>query len=275
MGSGYIKRLPAFRDLGARLAKFWCAPRTVDIAIEAGDPGCLRLDSPIRLETIHRAIELGMGIMVHVADPDTWFRAKYADERRYGTKRDQYEPLEAVLESIAPVPLMAAHMGGWPEDLEFLSGLLRRHPNLFLDTSAAKWMIRELSRHRTEAIHAFFEAFGDRVLFGSDNVTMEEHLGSSTTGGLRAEMTRKASSRSEAFDLYASRYAALRTLFETEHVGESPIADPDLAMEDPARFGPLDAPVLAGKALSRPQLKLLYRGAAEALDQAITATGSA
>ncbi|MHC4590503.1 MAG: hypothetical protein ACYTAQ_14535 [Planctomycetota bacterium] len=39
-----------------------------------------------------------------------------------------------------------------------------------------------------------------------------------------------ASSPQEAFDLYASRYWALRTLFETDHVGPSPIADPDLAL---------------------------------------------
>lgn len=271
MGKGYRERLPQFKALGASLAKFWCAPRAIDYAIELGDPLCMRLDAPIRKDTIACALDLGMGIMVHVADPDTWFRAKYADHTRYGTKLEQYEPLEALLEDIAPVPLLAAHMGGWPEDLEFLSGLLSRHPNLVLDTSAAKWMIRELSRHSTTAMQSFFHAFRGRILFGTDNVTMDAHLDPAAGEGRHASMVQKAASPTEAFDLYASRYAALRTLFETDHVGESPIADPDLAMEHPDAFGPLDGPTLSGKAFPKDELCVLYRDAAVALTSRLEA----
>ena len=62
----------------------------------------------------------------------------------------------------------------------------------------------------------------------------------------------------------ASRYWALRTLFETEHRGPSPIVDPDLHKVDPSV--PEDAtPPLHGCGLSGADLKMLYHDAAEAL----------
>ena len=160
------------------------------------------------------------------------------------------------------VPWIAAHMGGWPEDLEFLTGLLERHDNLHLDTSAAKWMIRELSPHSRADLVTFLKRFDRRILFGSDIVADDEHL----TGVKKEwEVQAQASNALEAFDLYASRYWALRTLWETAYLGPSPIADPDLAMVDPDRHDPLDAPELAGKSIPRPLLTNLYRGAAEKL----------
>ena len=75
----------------------------------------------------------------------------------------------------------------------------------------------------------------------------------------------QASSPEEAFDLYASRYWALRTLWESDYEGASPIADPDLAMVDPERFGPLDSPQLSGKRIPRELLEHLYHDAAVTL----------
>ena len=71
-------------------------------------------------------------------------------------------------------------------------------------------------------------------------------------------MDAKASSPEDAYDLYASRYWALRTLLETDHVGASPIADPDLHLVDPDNHTPLDAPLLRGCSLPDDVLKALY-----------------
>jgi hypothetical protein len=71
-----------------------------------------------------------------------------------------------------------------------------------------------------------------------------------------------ADSPEGAFDLYASRYLALRMMLETGYDGESPIADPDLMMVDPARFGPMDAPTLRGLSLPVDVLAEMYGGAA-------------
>lgn len=259
-GEGYLDRIRGYRDVGARLAKFWTAPRIVDVGRETGDPSMFRLDGPIRRAGMELAIELGMGIMVHIADPDTWFQTRYADASIYGTKAQQYEPLETVLRDYQ-VPFMVAHMGGWPEDLDFLDGLLDRHPRLTLDASATKWIVREISRHDPSRMLGFLERWRGRILFGSDIVTLDEHLVAGEPDD-QNEMNRKAGSRDEAFDLYASRYWALRTLWETDHDGESPIADPDLAMVDPDHHDEMSAPRLRGMSLPPEVLGGFYRDAA-------------
>ncbi len=258
-GRGYLERIKAFHSEGVRTVKFWAAPRATDYAIEFGDPTALALGSPARTEAADLAASLGMRFMVHCADPDTWFATRYRDASVYGTKRQQYEPLEAMLDRWR-VPTLVAHMGGWPEDLNFLDALLARHSNLWLDTSATKWMLRELSRHPRDELVAFLDRHAGRIMFGSDTVTTDEHL---VQRGDKTDMAAKASDAHEAFELYASRYWALRVFWETAWRGPSPISDPDLAMVDPARYAADDAPAMRGVALDPERLRTLYRTAAE------------
>lgn len=261
MGREYTARLGEFRKHGSRIAKFWSAPRIYDASPEPFASSPCRLNAPARMEAMKAAEDLGMIFMAHVADPDTWFQTKYRDAARYGTKRQQYDLLEDVLERFKS-PWIAAHMGGSPEDLGFLSQLLERHPNLYLDCSATKWIVRELSKHPAEKVREFFVRWSGRILFGSDIVTSDAHLAADVNG---TEMDAKASSREEAYDLYASRYWALRTLLETAHDGESPIADPDLHLVAPERHTPLDAPQIRGFALPPECLDTLYFRAATKL----------
>jgi hypothetical protein len=261
LGAGYVERIEQFHAAGARIAKFWAAPRAVDYASEWGDPRGLRLDAPARLDAMQAAHDLGMVFMTHVADPDAWFRTRYVDTQRYGTKLQQYEPLEEMLERFDQ-PWIAAHMGGSPEDLELLGNLLERHDNLYVDTSATKWMVRELSRQPRAVLVDLLTRFPGRILFGSDIVTSDEHL---KRGDENHEFTSRANSPEEAFDLYASRYWALRTLLESRYVGLSPISDPDLSLVDPERFGPLDSPALVGKSLPEQLLNGIYHDAAKTL----------
>ena len=72
-----------------------------------------------------------------------------------------------------------------------------------------------------------------------------------------------------AFELYASRYWAMRMLFETDYRGPSPIADPDLALVEPDKYTDLDAPQLAGKALPAEVLAGVYFDAAHTLLDAL------
>lgn len=262
MTTGFVKRIEQYHALGSRIAKFWAAPRAVEYAIEMGDPALLRLDAPHSIEAMQVAVDLGMIFMTHVADPDTWFATKYRDASVYGTKRQQYEPFEELLDRFGQ-PWIAAHMGGWPEDLEFLTGLMNRHQNLHLDTSATKWMVRELSRHSREELLTFLQAFRGRVLFGSDIVVAEEHLRPPADG--EKEVYSRANAPKEAFELYASRYWSLRTLFETDYRGQSPIADPDLAMTEPDQYTDLDAPPLLGRSLPTDILRSIYHDAAHEL----------
>mgnify|MGYP001596818007 CR=1 FL=1 len=95
-------------------------------------------------------------------------------------------------------------------------------------------MVREVSARPREA-REFLIRRADRILFGADNLTQPDRTA----------------------DLYASRYWALRTLWETDYDGESPIEDPDV----PAGA----APRLRGISLPREILVRIYRGTAESL----------
>lgn len=189
--------LDRFLDLGVSIIKYWSAPR--------GRERGLLVDAPWRIETTRRAIAAGVRtFMVHVADPDAWFRTVYADAGKYGTKADQYVGLRRMLEMFPEAVWIGAHMGGDPEHPDHLQSLLETYPNLHLDTSATKWQVREVSARRA-AIRDLVCRHADRFLFGTDLVT-RHHL---------------------PREHYVSRYWCQRTLWESAWQGPSPIADPD------------------------------------------------
>jgi hypothetical protein len=84
-GAGYVERIRQYHHEGAKIVKFWAAPRGKDFAEQWNIPGALDLDTPTRRQGMEVACELGMSIMVHIADPDTWFQTMYKDSNRYGT----------------------------------------------------------------------------------------------------------------------------------------------------------------------------------------------
>jgi hypothetical protein len=264
MTEGFLSDIPLFREkYGSRIVKLWNAPRLREYYNRADARDVVELDGAWRVRQVELAQQLGMAIMVHVGDPDTWFRTKYANEAVFGRKIDHYRGLRVMLDRFKG-PWIAAHMGGWPEDLGFLSSMLTAHPNLYLDTSATKWMVRELSGHPREAVVEFFMRWRGRILFGSDIVTTDEHLAPAGTGKSHPKGD-QADGPESAFDLYASRYWALRALLETDYEGESPIADPDLAMAESEKYDEMSAPMLRGLRLDGDVLYDLYRGTAEHL----------
>jgi hypothetical protein len=217
-------------ELGVEIIKFWSAPR--------GRERGLLVDAPWRIEAARRARAAGIRVvMVHVADPDTWFRTTYADTVKFGTKQEQYTGLERMLELFPDLIWIGAHMGGDPEHPDHLEALFERYPHYYVDTSATKWQVREVSAHRS-AIRSLVCRHPHRFLFGTDLVT-------------RHGLTREH---------YISRYWCQRTLWESSWKGHSPIADPDYsAPGEPA------TPVLLGLELPDEVLKQVYYGNARRL----------
>ncbi len=258
----YLKDIEQFATkFGARMMKVWASP-ALRTFVPDGACDLQDIDSVWRREACRIAHSLGMMFMVHVADPDTWFAHKWNDPSRFGTKAHQYIGLRRMLD-LFPSPWIAAHMGGWPEDLGFLDMMLTEHPNLHLDTSATKWIVRELSKHPRDEVVAFFTKWKGRLLFGSDLVTLDDQLQTTKSGMSR--MGDLSNSPDEALDLYASRYWALRTMFETRYDGLSPIADGDLQMVEPTKYTADSSPHLQGFGLPRDVLEDLYFGAADRL----------
>jgi predicted TIM-barrel fold metal-dependent hydrolase len=129
-------------------------------------------------------------------------------------------------------------MGGDPEHADHLEALLERYPNLYFDTSATKWQVREVPAHR-DAVRGVICRHPDRFLFGSDLVT-RHHL---------------------EREHYVSRYWCQRTLWESDWVGRSPIADPDY----PHAEGEPATPLLQGLALPADVLEKVYQANARRL----------
>lgn len=246
----WLRRIERFREKGCRVIKFWAAPRGRDLHADA-----LLIDSPIRREGMKLAYNLGYRHwMTHVADPDTWFATVYSDVSKYGTKASHYPPLERSLEAYRDVTWIGAHMGGTPEDLSFLQELFDRHPNLVVDCSATKWMVRELSK-KPDDFRRLCERNRGRVLFGSDVVA------ASDPDHRPPEHRDRKDTPATLFDLYASRYWALRTMLETSYDGPSPIVDPDLHRLD-ASLPEKSTPRLRGTDLPADVLREAYHDAA-------------
>ena len=216
--------LDSFLALGVKIIKFWAAPR--------GRERGLFVDAPWRIEAARRAIAAGVRVfMVHVADPDVWFRTVYADAARFGTKAEQYVGLERMLQMFPDAAWIGAHMGGDPEHPDHLEALMERYPHFHVDTSATKWVVRETAPRR-EAMRSLICRYPQRFLFGVDLVA-------------RHHLTREH---------YVSRYWCERTLWESDWEGFSPIADPDYTP-------PPDAPAtppLHGLALPLEVLEQVY-----------------
>ena len=104
---------------------------------------------------------------------------------------------------------------------------LGQFPNLVLDCSATRWMVREISARR-DAAREFFIRNQGRILFGSDQVSGDDR----------------------GFDFLASRFWVHRKLWETAYVGPSPIFDPDLPEDQ--------QPMIRGLALPDGVLQKLY-----------------
>jgi hypothetical protein len=217
----WLRRLEMFYNIGSRIIKFHFAPGTLE---RRG----WRIDDPPFQRIMDEAVSRGMILMSHVGDPETWYTAKYTDPAKFGTREIHYKAWESLLERYRDHTWLGAHMGGNPEDFGRLQDLLDRFPNLYLDSSATRWMVREISQRRDLA-REFFIRNQDRLVFGSDQVSGDDR----------------------SFDFYASRFWCHRKLWETANVVPTPILDPDLPTDQ--------QPTLRGLALPDGVLQKLYR----------------
>lgn len=208
----WLRRIEAFYNLGSRVVKFHMAPGTMSARK-------WRLDSPEFKRLLDEAVARGMIIMTHVGDPDTWYHGKYTDRDKFGTRDEHYATWETVLCEYRDHPWVGAHLGGNPEDLHRLQRMLDAFPNLYLDCSATRWMVREISDRR-DAARDFFIRNAERILFGTDQVSGDDR----------------------GFDFLASRFWSHRKLWETAYTGPSPIFDPDLPDDRQPRIRGLALP---------------------------------
>jgi predicted TIM-barrel fold metal-dependent hydrolase len=177
------------RDSAARGARGLKAWKLLGLRARDRAGRLVAIDDP-RLDPLWRAAaELGLPVLIHIADPIAFFDPLDGANERWEELRDHpdwhFWPPRPAGDSDAPgfppfdellaafdrllgrhpaTRFIGAHVGCAPEDLALVSGMLERHPNLSVDIAAR---LAELGRQPYTA-RAFFLRWADRIVFGTD-----------------------------------------------------------------------------------------------------------
>lgn len=124
-----------------------------------------------------KAAELELPVNIHIADhPSAWTPPDVYQERspifqqynKYGGSGETYEEIHShfpvLLDKHPDTTFIACHLTNLGNDLNRLSALLERFPNLYVDISARDYEIGRTPRSAKK----FMEAYPDRILFGTD-----------------------------------------------------------------------------------------------------------
>jgi predicted TIM-barrel fold metal-dependent hydrolase len=123
---------------------------------------------------------LGIPVAIHSGDPEAFFTPTDGKNERYEELWDNptwsfhgrdFPSLAALLAAQVRVfarhprtTFVALHFGGWPENLDHVDGVLKKHRNVYVETGARQ---AELGRQPRRA-RRFFLEHADRILFGTD-----------------------------------------------------------------------------------------------------------
>lgn len=144
-------------------------------------------DDP-RLDPIWKECgRLGIPVAIHTTDPEAFFHPVDAKNERYEelighpdwsfygpqfpTKASLMEARDRVFARNPNTKFVALHVANWPENLDYVSALLDKYPNVYVEFGARE---AELGRQPKRA-RKFFIDYQDRIMFGTDN-TMEDAL---------------------------------------------------------------------------------------------------
>ena len=171
-----VRSLRSSAASGARGVKVW-----KDLGLRVRDDEGLILPDDVRLYDIwEAAADLGLPVLIHVADPVAYFLPvdRY-NERLEDLLRNPRNSLskfgiegfhrlldsfEHLVASHPATTFVAAHVGSYPENLDWVGRLLDSYPNLAIDTGNCA---AELGR-QPRAAARLIRRHADRVLFGSD-----------------------------------------------------------------------------------------------------------
>jgi predicted TIM-barrel fold metal-dependent hydrolase len=172
----YLLRMAHAR--GARGLKI---AKVLGLGLRRNDGERIPVDDPKLDPVFEAAGELGMPVAIHTGDPEAfWLPVDELNPRRdelaahpgwalHGKDVPSFDALLSELETrIARHPsttFISVHFGNAAERPEHVARMLRKYPNLYIDTAAR---IPELGRHPPDVMRAFFVEFQDRILYGSD-----------------------------------------------------------------------------------------------------------
>jgi hypothetical protein len=170
-------RLQVQKARGAQGLKIW---KHFGLHVRDDKGDLVQVDDPRLIPIWETAGDLGLPVMIHVADPVAFFEPVDATNERLEELQahpdwvftdPSFPSFISIVENLANLvarhpytTFIGAHVGCYAENLAWVGALLDRCPNFFVDISAR---LGELGRQPYTARH-FFLQYADRILFGSD-----------------------------------------------------------------------------------------------------------
>jgi len=176
-GEWAAARLEAQARRGAQGLKIW---KKLGLEVQDHEGHRVAVDDP-RLDPIwSTAAELGLPVLIHVADPVAFFDPLDPSNERWEELHAHpdwrfpsppFPPFRSIVDALARLvsrhprtTFIGAHVGCYAENLAWVGALLDACPNFFVDIAAR---IGELGRQPYTA-RRFFLDHADRILFGLD-----------------------------------------------------------------------------------------------------------
>ena len=162
---------------GAQGLKIW---KVLGLRVKDQHRKLVPIDDP-RLDPVwETAGDLKIPVLIHIADPVAFFDPLTPQNERYeeisrhpdwAFSGPQFPPFQTLIEQFehliarhSATTFIGAHVGCYPENLEWVSYMLQTYPHFNIDFSAR---IAELGRQPYSARRLFLR-FPDRILFGTD-----------------------------------------------------------------------------------------------------------
>jgi len=173
-----VRDLPVQQRLGIQGVKIF---KQLGMSYTGPDGKLLAGDDP-RLDPFWaKCGELGLPVLIHMADPKEYWHPLTYNSFHYGmrSEKDQFYDREKmpaweelirqrnnILKKHPKTKFIGAHMGSLTFDLQQLAETLDRYPNFHVDCSARTRILGRLNPH---AVRDFFVKYQDRILFGTDS----------------------------------------------------------------------------------------------------------
>jgi predicted TIM-barrel fold metal-dependent hydrolase len=190
-----VRNLERAAKLGVQGVKVW-----KELGMYAKDDAgkLIKADDP-RLDPFWtKCGELGLPVLIHTADEKEYWQPLTYNSFHYGLRTDAdqhnrnpdmptWEELirqrDAILKKHPKTNFIGAHMGSQSMDLKQLGETFEKYPNFYVDTAARQ---RIIGRLNPKAVSDFFTKYQDRIVFGTDDLTL-------TGGRKKAATTRNIS----------------------------------------------------------------------------------
>ncbi len=178
-----MRQLRESADRGARGLKVW---KNLGLTVRDRAGALVRVDAPEVADVLSLAGELGLPVLIHIADPMAFFDPvdrrnerydelaavpewSFADRSRFPAFGELIDGFERLLVATPGTRYIGAHVGCVAEDLDRVERLLEAAPNLTIDIAGR---LAELGR-QPRRFRRLVERHPDRVLFGTDAFPLE------------------------------------------------------------------------------------------------------